>query len=47
MTKAPKERNVPKRFAGNLGIEMHSVEVRDGRLVMVDPETQQIDEKNE
>ena len=43
MTKAPKERNVPKRFAGNLGIEMHSVEVRDGRLVMVDPETQQID----
>jgi ATP-dependent RNA helicase DeaD len=44
MTKAPKERNVPKRFAGNLGIKMHSVEVRDGRLVMVDPETQQIDE---
>lgn len=44
MTTSPKERNVPKRFAESLGIDMHAVEARDGKLIMVDPETQTVDE---
>ena len=40
ITTSPKERNVPQRFATSLGIEMHTVEPRQGRLVLVDHETQ-------
>jgi len=42
-TTGPKERNVPQRFADSLGIEMHSVEARNGKLIMVDPTTQKLD----
>jgi ATP-dependent RNA helicase DeaD len=44
ITTSPKERNVPKRFADSLGIEMHSVLARSGELVMVDQKTQKLDE---
>jgi superfamily II DNA/RNA helicase len=44
MTTSPKERNVPKRFGESLGIDMHTVEPRQGKLIMVDPETQTLDE---
>jgi superfamily II DNA/RNA helicase len=43
ITTSPKERNVPQRFADSLGIEMHSVEPREGKLMMVDPKTQKLD----
>ena len=39
-TTSPQERNVPHRFARSLGIEMHTVEPRSGKLIVVDPETQ-------
>ena len=44
VTTSPKERNVPKRFASELGIEMLSVEPRNGQLLLVDPETQTLDQ---
>ena len=37
ITTGPKERNVPQRFADNLGVKMHTVEVKNGRLNLVDP----------
>ena len=43
VSKSPKERNVPSRFARELGIEMHSVEARDGKLVMVNPDSVVLD----
>lgn len=43
VTTSPKERNVPKRFADELGIDLYSVEPRAGKLIMVDPETQKLD----
>jgi len=43
VTTSPKERNVPKRFAERLGIDLYSVEPRNGELVIVDPETQILD----
>ena len=43
VTTSPKERNVPKRFAESLGIEMHSVDPRGGKLLMIDPNTQKLD----
>lgn len=43
ITTQPKERNVPRRFAHDLGVEMHAVEPRGGKLLMVDPESQTID----
>jgi ATP-dependent RNA helicase DeaD len=43
VTTSPKERNVPKRFADALGIDLYSVEPRAGKLIMVDPETQKLD----
>eukprot|EP00980_Cylindrotheca_fusiformis_P006994 scaffold1469_cov119-Cylindrotheca_fusiformis.AAC.38 len=43
LTTSPKERNVPQRFAESLGIEMHSIEARNGQLVMVDPSTLNLD----
>lgn len=36
ITTSPQERNVPQRFADSLGIEMHNVEPRQGKLVMVE-----------
>jgi ATP-dependent RNA helicase DeaD len=35
MTTNAKERNVPQRFATSLGVEMHSVEPRAGKLVLL------------
>jgi len=43
ITTSPKERNVPKRFAETLGVEMFTAETRGGKLVLVDPSTQTID----
>ena len=36
ITTNPKERNVPERFANSLGIEMHDVEPRGGKLLMLE-----------
>jgi superfamily II DNA/RNA helicase len=44
VTTSPKERNVPKRFADELGVDMLSVEPRNGQLLLVDPETQSLDQ---
>ena len=35
ITTQPKERNVPQRFADNLGIKMHNVDARSGKLNIV------------
>lgn len=43
ITTQPKERNVPQRFANELGVEMHSIEPRGGKLLMVDPASQIMD----
>lgn len=43
MTTSPQERNVPQRFAQTLGIGMYAVEPRQGKLVLVDPETLNLD----
>jgi superfamily II DNA/RNA helicase len=40
LTTSGQERNVPKKLALQLGIDMHSVEVADGKLNIVDPYTQ-------
>jgi ATP-dependent RNA helicase DeaD len=37
LTTNPKERNVPHRIAGSLGIAMHTVEARSGKLAVVEP----------
>jgi superfamily II DNA/RNA helicase len=39
LTTSPQERNVPHKFAAQLGITMHTVETRGGKLEIVDPET--------
>lgn len=38
LTTNPKERNVPSRFAETLGIDIHTVEVRNGKLNIVEPD---------
>jgi superfamily II DNA/RNA helicase len=43
ITTSPKERNVPKRFADTLGLDLYSVEPRNGQLLMIDPDTLVID----
>lgn len=43
LTASPQERNVPRRFAESLGIEMHTAEPRSGELIMVDPTTVTLD----
>ena len=43
LTTTPEERNVPKRFADALGIEMHTIEARGGKLILVDPNSQHVD----
>jgi len=43
ITTSPKEKNVPKRFANELGVEMFSAEPRGGKLLILDPETQSIE----
>jgi superfamily II DNA/RNA helicase len=40
-TTDPKERKVPQKFATKLGIDMHVVDVRSGRLNIVDPTWQE------
>jgi superfamily II DNA/RNA helicase len=42
-TTMPQERAVPRKLADKLGIDMHTVEVRNGKLNIVDPSTQTID----
>ena len=44
ITTSPKERNVPKRFAKTLGVEMFTAETRGGKLMLVDPDTQTLDQ---
>lgn len=44
ITTSPKERNVPKRFAQTLGVEMFTAEAREGKLMLVDPDTQTLDQ---
>lgn len=44
MTTCPKERKVPQRFSDTLGIDLYTVEPRNGKLLLVDPETQSLDE---
>ena len=44
ITTSPKERNVPKRFAQTLGVEMFTAETRGGKLMLVDPDTQTLDQ---
>ena len=46
ITTGPKERKVPQKFADQLAIKMHTVEVGSGKLRLVDPETQQLDQTN-
>jgi len=41
-----KERNVPKRFASELGITMHNVEAQGGKLCIVEEEQQQQENAN-
>ena len=43
LTTSPQERNVPQRFADALDIEMHPVEPREGKLVLLDPDTLTLD----
>ena len=40
ITTQPKERNVPQRFADDLGIVMHTVEAISGKLTIVQPDTE-------
>jgi superfamily II DNA/RNA helicase len=42
-TTQPKERNVPQRFANELGVDLYSIEAKGGKLLMVDPASQVID----
>jgi superfamily II DNA/RNA helicase len=42
VTTDPKERSVPQRFADKLGVTMHTVEVRNGKLNVIDPTSQDI-----
>ena len=46
ITTDPKERKVPQKFADQLGIEMHAVDVREGKLNIVDPNTLTLDKDN-
>jgi superfamily II DNA/RNA helicase len=43
LTTMPQERAVPRKFADKLGIDMYTVEVRNGKLNIVDPSTQTVD----
>jgi superfamily II DNA/RNA helicase len=44
MTTKPQERNVPQKFAETLGIPMHTVQVRNSKLNVIDPESLNLDE---
>jgi superfamily II DNA/RNA helicase len=43
MTTCPQERNVPQRLADSLGVAMHAVEPRAGKLAIVDAASQKLD----
>ena len=43
LTSDPKERKVPQKFADQLGIDMYTVDVKNGRLNVVDPESVDFD----
>ena len=43
LTSDPKERKVPQKFANQLGIDLYTVDVRNGRLNVVNPETVDFD----
>ncbi|KAL3903433.1 MAG: hypothetical protein SGILL_010449, partial [Bacillariaceae sp.] len=40
LTTSPKEKNVPKRFANELGVDLYTAEPRGGKLLMLDLETE-------
>jgi superfamily II DNA/RNA helicase len=44
LTSDPKERKVPRKFAGRLGIDLYTVDVRNGRLNVVDPDSVDLDD---
>jgi superfamily II DNA/RNA helicase len=44
MTTKPQERNVPHKFAETLGIPMHTVQVRNSKLNVIDPDSLNLDE---
>ena len=43
LTYSPQERNVPQKFADQLGVTMHTVDVKKSKLNIVDPESLDID----
>jgi len=43
LTTSPQERNVPQKFADQLGVQMHVVEPRSGKLNIIDPTSLDID----
>jgi superfamily II DNA/RNA helicase len=43
LTTSPKEKNVPKRFASQLGVDLYTVEPRNGKLLIMDVETESRD----
>ena len=43
ITTGPKERNVPRKFADKLGINLYTVEPRNGKLNIVDPDSVDLD----
>lgn len=43
-TTGPQERTVPKKFAAKLGVKMYTVEARNSRLSIIDPDSQQLDQ---
>ena len=43
ITTNPQERNVPQKFADKLGVDMYTVEAKNGRLNIVNPSSQLID----
>lgn len=45
ITTGPQERNVPNKFSNKLGVDMHVVEPRQSKLLVLDPETVELDVK--
>jgi superfamily II DNA/RNA helicase len=45
VTTMPQERSVPRRLAEKLGVDMYTVEVRNGKLNIVEPSSQTLDSR--
>jgi ATP-dependent RNA helicase DeaD len=43
MTTSPAERNVPAKFASALNVPLYTVDVKNGRLNIIDPVSQDLD----